>query len=226
MDHFISWSFDHFDEFSLSLSLWESLSRRLLLRVVPSQHLITEYRKTRLRYPTSFIMPETSLDGIIAELTGQCGGNVHDKGIVEISSKSMVHDSGQYHAKYAADLHAKSYFQSSNSPDQWIQYDFKTRRVRPTHYTIFAHLDFWWPRSWVLEGSLKGSDDSWEELDRHEGDTTMNMEHTIGTFPVRKSGEYRFIRLQQTGKNKDGNNEYLILFGFEIFGDLLEPSLN
>jgi hypothetical protein len=226
MAQFVSWSFDHSEQFPFSHSLWEALSRRLLLRVGPPDTSIAEYRTARLHCPTSYVMPETVLDGIIAHLTRQCGGNVHDKGIVNISAKAIDQNLDRFHAKHAANLHDTSFFQSPNSPNQWIQYDFKNRRVRPTHYTIFAHLNLWWLRSWVLEGSLNASDDSWDELDRHDDDTTMNMEHTIGTFPVTRSGEYRFIRLRQTGKNNGGNYDHLILLAFEIFGELIEPSLN
>jgi hypothetical protein len=226
MANFISWSFGQSEQFPFSLSLWEALSRRLLLRVESSETSVTEYRMTRLHCPTSFVASEIPLDGIIARLTRQCGGNLHDKGIVDISAKAVDGKLAQYHAKHVANLHDMSYFQSPNLPDQWIQYDFKNQRVRPTHYIIFAHWNSWWLRSWVLEGSLNASDGPWDELDRHDDDKTMNMEHTIGTFTVTKSGEYRFIRLRQTGKNNGGQYDYLILFAFEIFGELIEPSLN
>jgi hypothetical protein len=225
MTNVILWSFDHFEQIAISLSVWEALSRRLVLRVVPCDTTITEYRMTRLRSPTSLVMPEISHDGIIAHLTRESGGNVHDKGIVDISAKAIDQNLDQFQAKHAANFHDSSYFQSSNSPDQWIQYDFKTHRVRPTHYAIFPHCHSYWLRSWVLEGSLNGSNDSWDEVDRHDDDTTMNIKHPIGTFAVTRSGEYRFIRLRQTGKNH-GNNDYMVLYSFEIFGDLIEPSLN
>jgi hypothetical protein len=225
IENFISWSFDHFEDFHVSRSLWDALSRRLLLSVRLPDISTTEYRMTRLCYPTAFLTPEIPLNGIIAHLTREFKGNVHEKGIVDISAKTIDQNLEQFQAKWAANLYDMSYFQAPNVPNQWIRYDFKTRRVRLTHYTIFPHLNGYWLRSWILEGSLDGSDDSWDELDRHKDDTTMNRDCTIGTFTVTRSNEYRFIRLRQTGKNHNGN-DYMILFAFEIFGELLEPSVN
>jgi hypothetical protein len=77
----------------------------------------------------------------------------------------------------------------------------------------------------VIEGSSEspsdGLPDVWTQLDRRDNEQTAGADHPIGTFPVSASGEYRFIRLRQTGKNANGS-DYLILFALEIFGELLE----
>jgi hypothetical protein len=58
---------------SIDRRLWESISRRLMSRV---------------RNPVTFPLNEAdSLDGVISYLTRKRGGNVHDKGIVTITSK-------------------------------------------------------------------------------------------------------------------------------------------
>jgi hypothetical protein len=161
-------------------------------------------------------LADGSLDGIIAQLTRDHGGNVHDFGIVDISSKS-VH--GSYLASNVADLQTTTYFWSVNAPDQRLCFDFKNRRVRPTHYSIHAHSSHFFLRSWTFEGSTDGS--SWISLAEEKDNATMNATRPIGTFSVRESGEFRFIRLRQTGKNTCGD-DYLLLFAFEIFGQLFE----
>jgi hypothetical protein len=162
-----------------------------------------------------------SLDGIIAHLSSECGGNVHDRGIVHITSKSVLNDS--YPPKLAADLQSTTYFHSIGEPGQWLCYDFKDRRVRPTHYSVHAHSNDLYLRSWVFEGSLDGS--SWSLLDEQKDNSTTNSSHPIGTFSLSQSSAFRFLRLRQTGKNTQGN-DYLVLFAFEIFGDLIGSPAN
>jgi hypothetical protein len=108
---------------------------------------------------------------------------------------------------------------SLNEPNQWLCYDFKDRKVRPTRYSIHAHSSGYYLRSWIFEGSMDGS--RWTELDCHTNDQTTNSNHPIGTFPVSQHFECQFVRLRQTGVCAEGNH-HLILFAMEIFGDLIE----
>jgi hypothetical protein len=99
-----------------------------------------------------------SLEGIISYLTKKHGGNVHEKGIVTITSKSV---NPRYPPTNVADLTSDRWFNSKKEPDQWVRWDFREMRVCPTHYTITAP----WLKSWVVEGSLDG--ESWTENLRH-----------------------------------------------------------
>jgi hypothetical protein len=148
-------------------------------------------------------------------LTREHGGNVQDRGIVDISSSSIY---GSHPGKNAADLQSTSCFYSGCGAGQWLCYDFKDRWVIPTHYSIHAHSNGYYLRSWVFEGSVDGS--SWVCLDEQKGNSTTNSDHPIGTFAVSDRSEWRFLRLHQTGKNAAGS-DWLILFAFEIFGQLI-----
>jgi hypothetical protein len=55
------------------------------------------------------------VEGIIAHLTQKHGGNVHDRGVVEISAKSTYPSGTTYAASNAADLTAGSRFRSADS---------------------------------------------------------------------------------------------------------------
>jgi hypothetical protein len=208
---FISWSQDHFNDFmkSFCFDLWRSLCFRLSQSVESTQ--VTG--RSGL-----FILPKSdgSLDGLICYLTAKYNGNVADCGIVSVSSSSCH---PLCPARHAVDLQTSTHFESQNAPNQWLCYDFKSRKVQPTHYSIHAHSDNWYLRHWVLEGSLEGS--TWDEIDRHTNDATTNKEHPIGTFRISNSIAYRYIRLRQTGKNVQ-RSDHLMLFGFEIFGRLME----
>ena len=163
------------------------------------------------------------LDGIIAHLTRECGGNVHEKGVVGVSSINF-HSSG-YEPKNVVDLGTNKYFCSKNEPGSWLCYDFKERRVAPTSYSITsvpggpasAH-----PKSWVFEASNDGI--SWEVIDRRDSNMDLNASKVTCNFSINPKADnnFRFIRIRQTGKNHQDND----LFAFaslELFGKLYSP---
>jgi hypothetical protein len=182
-------------------------------------------------------------DGIIAHLTRECGGNVHDRNVVDITSGSFEKEthganphSGAYNnnpnnaAKNAADLETVSRFQSAyrygsdvlHTRNNWICYDFKERRIVPTHYTIRTHGNN--PggshlKSWLVETSTDG--ESWQEVAHEEDNKQLNGTYFTATFAVAGGGECRFIRLVNIGRNHWGSDD-IIISAWEIFGSLVE----
>jgi hypothetical protein len=156
-----------------------------------------------------------SLDGIISYLTEKYSGNVQQTEIVLITSKSVFSDDPQWALKNIADLPSSPYCQSKDEPGQWVCWDFRDMRVRPTHYTIRAL----WLRSWVVEGSL--DDSRWIEIDRQKNNQYFYRDWDTVSFTVSNPVEFRFIRLTQTGKSHV-QGEDLSLYGVEFFGTLSE----
>jgi hypothetical protein len=154
-----------------------------------------------------------SIDGIIFYLTRKHGGNVHDKGIVTITSKSVLSDDPRCALRNVVDLTSRLYFLSNNAPGQWICWDFHERRVRPTHYTIRTG----YLKSWVVATSLDG--EAWTEIDRKTNNEDFK-DSWVASFAVSNSVECRFIRLTQTGKNH-GGFDYLRIQAVEFFGILI-----
>jgi hypothetical protein len=200
---------------SINRRLWDAISARLLspLHVSPSQY------HRELEFP---LKDDKSLDGIISYLVQKHGGNVHDKGIVTITSKSVYWDDPEWAVRNIGDLIDHRAFWSKDEPGQWICWDFHEMRVRSTHYTIKSGDP---PlRSWVIESSLDG--ENWTEIDRRTDNEDLETfssrdTGTAASFAVVNSCEFRFIRLTQTGKNSDGGDD-LAVFSFEVFGILLE----
>jgi hypothetical protein len=194
MEIFLGFLFSHSNVDPLS---WLSLSGRLLLPVWVDQ----------VDFP---LKEANSLDGIISYLTKKHGGNVHEKGIVTITSKSVRGPSDA--PKNVADLTSGTLSCSkSGEPGQWICWDFHEVRVRPTHYTLWA----WQLKSWVVEGSLDG--ENWTEIDRETNNQDFEGCWSKVSFTVSKPVESRFIRLTQTDKNYFGNYG-LPLCAVEFFG--------
>jgi prefoldin subunit 5 len=157
-----------------------------------------------------------SLDGIISYLTKKHGENVHYRGIVTITSKST---NTWFPPSNVADLTSREPFESDRGQDgigQWICWDFREMRIRPTHYTIQMYSNM---KSWVVEGSLDGS--RWTEIDRptDNQDFKGNRRDTA-SFAVSNAVEFRFIRLTQTGEDHRGKNSGLAIDAIEFFGTL------
>jgi hypothetical protein len=183
-------------------------------------------------------------DGIIAHLTREWGGNVHDHNVVEITCGSFEKEteganphSGAYNtnplfaAKNVADLETDSYFLSAyrekeemirHTRNNWICYNFKERRIVPTHYAIRTNLGG--PgslhlKSWLVETSADG--ENWREVAHEEDNSHLNGIYFTGTFAVADGGECRFIRLVNIGRNFFGSDS-LYISAWEIFGSLIE----
>jgi hypothetical protein len=235
----------------INASLWATLRARIVLshrtwtQFPPSMkkgnvHLVFEEEEEQLDVDVEIDVPE----GIIAHLARECGGNVHDRHVVDATSGSFEKEpigvnphSGAYDnhpdyaAKNAADLETDSWFLSayrheeevvSHTRNNWVCYDFKERMVVPTHYTIRSHdgvPDYSHLKSWVVETSADG--ESWREVAREENSEQLNSSRFTGTFAVAGGGESRFIRLVNIGKNHYGDDQ-LRISAWEIFGALLE----
>lgn len=167
-------------------------------------------------------------NGVIAYLTGMCGGNVHKKGIVKITSSGCKPN---FPPECVADLETPSYYYSTDLLDTWICYDFQERSLAPTYYSIRSYgggkggFDL---KSWVLEGSRDGK--QWVSLDKRNNNDSLNGWHAEGSFEIAQRvtalgatmASYRFIRLKQTGPNHRGNG-IVEICAFELFGVLTEP---
>ena len=155
------------------------------------------------------------LNGIIAHLTSECHGNVHTKGVVEVTASS----NGDC-AFHVVDLGTDSYFWSSDEGNQWVCYDFKHRRVALTNYSLRTYGAAY-PKSWVLE-VCKDRSTTWYVVDRRENEEETKFRWATRNFVISTPphGTFRFVRLRMIGKNHDGC-DVLSLSSLELFGSLV-----
>jgi hypothetical protein len=158
-----------------------------------------------------------SVDGIISYLTKKHGGNVHEKGVVIVTVKSIYNDDrGYYGPQNAVNLTSNSQFSTKDAPGQWICWNFGQRRIRLTHYTLRACK----LKSWVVEGSPDGS--TWTEIDRKTDNQDFSPGgYTTASFAVSNQVECRYIRLTQTTM-RHCRDDCLKFTGVEFFGSLCE----
>jgi hypothetical protein len=163
------------------------------------------------------------LNGIIDYLNTKFDGNVGDTGAVEILGEPWDFLDPKVAPRNVADLTANSYFASRNEPNQYIGYDFKSRRVRPTGYVIRSCWNGYTGsenlKSWVIEISDDGT--KWTEIDRRENNDDLDGQNIVYPFSISAGRDARFIRLRQIGKNHIGG-WCIMISAFEIFGTLIE----
>jgi hypothetical protein len=169
------------------------------------------------------------LNGIIAFLTRECRGNVHEHDVVHITASPALYGAPQN----VADLEIDScYFSNFRGADQdippvannWICYDFCGITVMPTHYTIrslyYGKRGGTNLKSWFLDGSIDGQ--CWEIFDRKDNTSKLDGKGIVKTFKIPRRLECRFLRLINIGRNHAGTDA-LCLSSFEIFGSILMP---
>jgi hypothetical protein len=176
--------------------------------------------------PERFVfLEEDRFNGIIAFLTRDCGGNVSDRGIVEIRSKSFYNED-RLPKNTANFTWGSPNFRSNAKMDQWIEWDFKTSQIEPTHYSIRTHggeAGGSHLQNWVIEG--RNEEEEWIQLDERRNDSELNGPSRIATFEIanRFRIRIRILRLRQIDLNHAGG--HLLAFGaFELFGDLFRHS--
>jgi hypothetical protein len=92
-----------------------------------------------------------------------------------------------------------------------VCYDFKERRIAPTHYAIRTngnrpngvHL-----KSWLVETSADG--ENWREVASEEDNERLNGPSFTGTFAVAGDRECRFIRVVNISRNHFGQDSIAI----------------
>ena len=182
---------------NINSSVWGQICRRLVLATK-----CIDPRKFMWRPGLLMFHAESdNLDGIIAYLTRECRGNVHEYGIVNVTASSYENS---WRPENAVDLNTDSIFASRSEENSWICYEFKDCGVIPTSYTVRSYDEegeMYHLASWVIEVSNDGA--VWTEIDRRTDDDSLNDAHAIANFTIARvpSKSYRFFRLRVTGQN-------------------------
>jgi hypothetical protein len=201
----------------LNEDIWHQLWVRLRHQVVYSSDDIPRESLKDFVLPS----PDSLSSGLISHLRDECGGNAHEKGLINITCSSSEWNS----CWQVIDYDWTEYWCTRNLPNSWIQFDFKSRVVSLTDYTLISQRR---SEEWLLEWKLSGSMDDrlWTDLDqRHtqalKGSGITKTFHCSESSSVRNF--YRYIRLTQTGKNSSRRN-HLILAHVELFGSMRNSS--
>jgi hypothetical protein len=193
-------------------ALWQSLCRRLLLFVPAARLAAFRFPMRECRFDSAH-----PFRGILAQLCSECGGNAHTHEIVSITASTNRRNA----CHQVIDYGWNDFWYTLDAENSWIQFDFKERRISPTHYTLRSDGD---NRDHLLKWSLEGTNDgtTWVSLDQRETND-LNGNYIVRSYECAsaKSASFRFIRLLQTGANSSGRG-CLQLANLEFFGILNE----
>jgi hypothetical protein len=202
---------ERIEEESIDHRIWGSICRRL--RCELSNRELSEHRFIGRRYP---YVAGHEFQGIVNALTKKCGGNVHEKGIVNITASSDASNK----AFRVANHGWNNYWYSTSQPNSWICFDFKEKRISLEHYTLKSGGD---SGQHLVEWEMEGSNDctTWTTLDKRNTQE-LNGNYIVKTFECsseNRSKSFRYMRLRQTGRNSS-NADYLQLCSIEFFASL------
>lgn len=178
-------------------------------------------------------------NGIIHYLSLKCGGNVHKKGVVEITSSSVAHSTffsvsnlelndGKNRNPYnCADLeNENNCFESNDLPNSWICYDFQNLSVKLNCYSIRSYVN---GKNHLISWCIEASNDkvNWTVLDERNQDNSLNGIGKENSFFISSGDDFfRYLRLRQIGKGANGkymmNISAIDFFGFFCFRDSVE----
>jgi hypothetical protein len=165
--------------------------------------------------------PGNELNGIFRLLNFACGGNVHSRGLVNITASSMVNVPPQSVIDFGS---GPGWGSKSHLLGAWLQFDFRAKRITLSAYTLktyngggysSSHL-----KSWVVLGSNDPGDDvSWEVIDEQRACEFLNGDDRFHTWRVLGVKPYKTIRIKQTSESHS-NSASMWLNSVEFFGTL------
>jgi hypothetical protein len=207
-------------------NIWDQLWNRSRHQLIYSSNELSlnRFKNCLSRNPPSesnASSVSTSLfSGLIHHLCSECDGNVHERGVVNITCSSRERSQCWQVVNYEWN----DYFYTQNSPNSWIQFDFKDRLVCLTHYALKSDGHYGHLVEWTVSGSKDGN--SWTIVD-YQKTQALNGRLLTKLFECGdKSSDsefYRYFRLTQTGKNSSGT-DYLLLSNIEFFGSIVKST--
>ncbi|KAK8895388.1 hypothetical protein M9Y10_023851 [Tritrichomonas musculus] len=216
--------FDIFDMSDLNSHIWRLIAERILKSEVNKEELNKRLKKER--YTTekvtgiqSLLKERGEFNGIIKYLTDKSGGNIVDKGTIDIQYNGC--SSNSYHPKYALDYKNSHYYQPSSKNDGWFYLDFKKMKIKITNYSIKScpnGPNGFHPKSWDIEVSNDAS--SWIKIDEQKDCSLLNGNLLTATFKVKPNEYSRYVRFHQTSEPWGGG--YLDFNMIEFYGYLQE----
>lgn len=201
-------------------SLHPQMVKALVSQAIPPDQSITPNKHSQrdisnVKYPYGVL----AFDGLFNHLLKETK-DIIGSGLVKITGTSSdpEHDIG---IRNIINFAGDSCWTSKNDENMYIEWDFGTKQICVTHYTLqtypcgpgYSHL-----KNWVLEGSNKSEPDKWTIIDKREENNDLNGQSKYATFQVAVHDDFNILRLRATGPNHFGDN-YLILCNVEFYGD-------
>ena len=222
--NFLNVSHDEFDRFvqifdlnDINGTIWNSIINRTIHSKVSFDEQISIQNNHKYFWKSFLYENDYEFNGIIKYLTDKAGENIHDKGLIEISTNSL---NPSRPPQNLLDFNKNSFFEA-NENISWIIFDFKKMRVKLQKYqikSVGAGVDQYHLKNWLIE--VSNDRNNWKIVDKQFNCSKLNGKGLIGTFDVLQNDFSRYIRLRQTGELwGDG---YMWLSKIEFYGWIQE----
>ena len=177
-------------------------------------------RKAERYRPETFTSANGAFNGIIQRLRDACRGNPHEKGVIAITASSTWLTPCHRVIDYGSNGES---WTSVNERNSFVQFDFKSRRVCLTGYSLMSHSgnsNFF--VSWAIEVSNDGL--TWEAVDERNTRDLVGP-RIVRTYECNKRSDrlVRFVRMRLNGNSSDGLH-VLSLSQIEFFGRITSLS--
>ena len=168
-----------------------------------------------------------SFNGICSELNKRCNSNCNEEGIIQISGN--IYEDVSIVASFSSlvdyEDNSDPAYDSEDSPDSYLLFDFKEHRVSINAYSIKAtnNPSPSYFTSWILEGSNDKIE--WTRIDTHLDDQRLVGRNKIETFNIQdqkvSKKKFKFIKIQMVGE-ATSNDYFFELKKIEFFGNYYE----
>ena len=213
-----------FSIFDITQKTWQSLSYLIQKSSIDTIELAQKNSKNNryhILHKNTKFEKGGEFKGIIQYLKKLNQYNLKD--VIEITASSVRDDSEIYSFQHAIEYDdLESYFESEDSDDSWICFDFKDKKIKLENYTLRSfnkgkssgHL-----KSWVIEASNDENKKDWKIVDKHENCDLLQGQNFVHTFSVQNENKesFRYIRIRQTGF-ESSYCHYLTIAAIEFFG--------
>lgn len=168
---------------------------------------------------TFSLQPGNEFQGIFHYLSSTKSGNIHDNGIIEVTSNNLRSSSdSKYHPKNVVDSNNNTtQYMANGGNEAYICFDFKEKRVEITDYVVKNSNSGGKIRNWVFE--ISDDKNVWTEIDKN---TDYRFSGQMGSFKVRPNRFVRYCRLRHTGQFTDMVYN-LVINAIELFGRIKIP---
>jgi hypothetical protein len=189
--------------------IWNSICRRLQCEIVARN-----VKCSRFHFEEFEFSEGGAFSGILSDLTKKCGGNVHENGIVNITSSGDNRNNCWQIANHGW----TDCWISQNDANSWVCFEFKNSQISLTSYTLRSHTGTVnYLVHWVIDAS--NDERSWVEIDRRDTQELVgnNLVKNFRCSGAQTSEFFRFIRIRQT-RETSSNSNCLVLCNVEFFG--------
>jgi hypothetical protein len=159
------------------------------------------------------------LNGIFRLLNFACGGNIHARGIVNVTGSSNAWLTPQNVVDFGSGI---GWGSQGHHLGAWLQFDFKEKRIMLSAYTLKTYNGGGYSsshmKSWVVLGS-NDNENSWSVIDERRCCDLLNGDDRFHTWRVMPTKPYKTIRIKQTAESH-WNTASMWLNSVEFFGTL------